>query len=153
MGVDDALAAGGAGGRVAEAVALGQSSAVSIRWRGTEKKRVEAALRRYPAESGMCAPLARLVFDVARQDDATATGVQIRPRGSARYILTKYPTKHVWHSHTLVRTRAHHIDALTGADGCAQGDYLAVHWEHPEALEALEVDVADVDPGVQHADE
>jgi hypothetical protein len=77
----------------------------------------------------------------------------VRPRGSARFIVTKFPTVQVWYSHTLVRTQAHHVDALTGVEGCAKEKYLELHWSYPEALEAVDVDVADVDAGVQNADE
>jgi len=101
----------------------------------------------------MCAPLARVVFEVAKPRDAAATGLQVRPRGPARYILTKHAMVPVWYSHTLVRTQAHHVDALTGVEGCIAGTYFDLHWRYPEALEAIEVNVADVDPGVQNVDE
>ena len=76
-----------------------------------------------------------------------------RPRGSAPYMLTKHPAVHVWHSHTLVRTRAHHVDALTGVAGCEQEKYLDAYFSYPEALAVVDVDVSTVDPGVQHVDE
>ena len=118
-----------------------------------DRRTIEAALKRFPAESGMCAPLARVVFAVAKPSDPAATGLQVRARGTARFILTKHPAVHVWHSHTLVRTKAHHVDALTGPAGCEVEEYLDVHWSHPEALEMLEVDVSAVDPGVQNVEE
>lgn len=128
-----------------------QSSAVGLPWRDEERTTIAAALRRFPADSGMCAPLARVVLRVARPGDPAATGLQVRPRcAAARYILPKHPRVSVWYSHTLVRTRAHHVDALTGADGCEQERYLDLHWRYPESLTTVAVDVDAVDPGVQH---
>lgn len=86
-------------------------------WKTDERDKINGALRRFSAESGKCAALARVVFSVAKRGDLAATGIQVRPRGSARYIQTKHPRVYYWHSHTLVRTRAHHVDALTGRTG------------------------------------
>lgn len=85
--------------------------------------------------------------------DPDATGLQIKPRVPARYILPKHPRVSAWYSHTLVRTLAHHVDALTGADGCEQASYLDTHWRYPEALVVAVVDVTTIDPGVQHGSE
>jgi hypothetical protein len=126
---------------------------MALSWRALQRGEIEAALRRFPAESGMCAALARVVWTVARPEDRDASGLQVRPRGAAPYILPRHPRVRVWHSHTLVRTREHHVDALTGVDGCEAGRYLESHWFHPEALQLAVVDVRAVDPGVQHDDE
>jgi len=125
---------------------------VSLSWHDPDKETIEQALRRFPAESGMCAPLARVVLSVARPIDAAATGLQVKPKTPARYILPKHPRVSVWYSHTLVRTREHHVDALTGAGGCEHDIYLQTHWNYPEALRLNSVDVNTVDAGVQHAE-
>lgn len=100
----------------------------------------------------MCAPLARIVLSVAKPDDPSATGLQVKPQSPARYILPKHSRVITWHSHTLVRTREHHVDALTGQAGCEQTVYLTTHWKYPEALEISVVDVESVDPGIQYVE-
>jgi hypothetical protein len=126
---------------------------MSLKWRAPQQARIEAGMRRFPAESGMCAPLARVVLAVAVEEDPLATGVQIKPRAPARYVNPRHSKVRFWYSHTLVCTRAHHVDALTGVEWCEQARYLEVHWRYPEELMVEAVDVAEVDPGVQHADE
>lgn len=122
---------------------------MGLPWRTADRKTLDEAFRRYPAESGKCAALARVVHAVARSRDWEATGLQIRARGAAPYICPKHPKVRVWFSHTLVRTREHHVDALTGPEGCQQGEYLSSYWYYPDVLTVVEVDVAAVDPGVQ----
>jgi hypothetical protein len=100
----------------------------------------------------MCAPLARVVLRVSTPLDPAASGVQIRPQTPARYVLPKHPRVRCWHSHTLIRTREHCVDALTGSSGCERSEYLRSFWHYPEALISIDVDVHTIDPGVQYAE-
>lgn len=124
---------------------------MSLDWALKATQTLEAAIRRFPVESGMCAPLARAVLAVAKPVDAEAKGLQVKPSRAARYILPRHPRVSVWYSHTLVSTRHHHVDALTGVPGCEATDYLQTHFAHPEALSLIDVDVDTVDPGAQNA--
>lgn len=125
---------------------------MGLPWKVQQRERVEEAMIRFPVDSGKCAALARAVIAVARVNDAEASGVQVNARKPARYILPKHPKVNFWHSHTLVRTLSHHVDALTGADGCVEASYLETHWNYPECLVMTDVDVDEIDPGVQDVD-
>lgn len=125
---------------------------MGLPWKLPQRRSVDEAMRRFPAESGKCAALARAVLKVARPLDADASGLQVLPRGSALFIVPRHPKVKVWYTHTLVRTRLHHVDALTGTDGCEQEAYLERHWQYPEGLELRVVDVDTVDPGIQNGD-
>ena len=109
-------------------------------------------MRRFPAESGKCAALARAVLLVAKPLDSEACGLQVVPKNSAVYILPKHPRIRCWYAHTLIRAVSHHVDALTGVEGCAKETYLEDHWNYPDALEIRPVDVATIDPGIQNVD-
>lgn len=126
---------------------------MGLPWLEQQRSEIEAAMRRFPAESGMCAPLARVVLTVARPGDPEAIGLQVQPRSAAPYILPKHAKVRCWYSHTLVRTQAHHVDALTGADGCEHQRYLEVHWQYPGELQFRDVDVFSVDAGIQNVEE
>jgi hypothetical protein len=41
------------------------------------------------------------------------------------------------------------VDAITGPDGYEPGCYLADFWKYPSALEVIEVDVFEIDPGIE----
>lgn len=55
----------------------------------------------------------------------------------------------MWASHTYVETHEHAVDALTGADGHEPAGYLAKYFRYAEVLETVDVDVYQVDPGIQ----
>lgn len=54
-----------------------------------------------------------------------------------------------WFSHTLVETRNHDVDALTGPEGHAAEAYLERYWHFHEQLDVREVDVETIDPGIE----
>jgi hypothetical protein len=122
---------------------------MSVAWEPAERAEVETAVARFPLQSGRCAALARAVASVGRRRDEKTRGKQIKPVGAARFVVPKEPLERQWYSHTFAETHAHAVDALTGADGCASGDYLATHWEFPTHLRVTELDLTTVDPGIQ----
>jgi len=63
--------------------------------------------------------------------------------------VPKHPHVPIWYSHTLVTTREHNIDAITGVDGYDANGYLEQYWEYHEALIVQSVDVDTVDPGIE----
>ncbi len=131
----------------------GMVTAMGLPWLIEQRSTIEDAMRRFPAESGKCAALARVVLGVAQPVDPDAMGIQVKPRTAAPYILPKNSRGRCWHSHTLVRTQAHHVDVLTGADGCEHQRYLEEYFQYPEALQLLSVDVLSVDVGIQNVEE
>jgi len=95
------------------------------------------------------AALAREIHRIARPRDPDTRGLLISPRGAARFVVPKHTPRPLWGSHTLTATVGHHVDALTGTGGTSANDYLEEHWEYPEHLNVQEVDVFEVDPGIQ----
>lgn len=122
---------------------------MSISWDGKQRAKIEDAIRKYPIESGLCAALARVVYEVAKPGDEAAHGEQIRPKGGERFVVPKHTARPLWATHTLVCTREHRVDVLTGAGGCEKDKYLASHWEYVDRLDVRPVDVHEVDPGIQ----
>lgn len=122
-----------------------------VPWTAEEQARIEAGIALHPVGSGRCAALARIVFAVGVDRDDATQGRQIVPTSAARYVVPKVSPTPRWGSHTFVDTHAHSVDALTGATGCPSSAYLPVHWEYPEALCIRDVEVQDVDPGIQEA--
>jgi hypothetical protein len=122
---------------------------VAIFWDADERSRIEDGIARYPAESGHCAALARIVYAVAQPRDERVRGLLVRPVTPARFLAVRAPLRKQWAAHTLVETQEHRVDALTGADGCPAHAYLAVHFLFPETLVVGEVDVSTIDPWIQ----
>lgn len=122
---------------------------MSLEWDAGETQSIESAIRQHPVDSGRCAALARRVYTVAQSRDADTHGLQVRPKKPARFVVPRIDSPPRWSSHTLVSTRAHAVDALTGTPGCLLDDYLAQHWEYPDQLTTHDVDPFDVDPGIQ----
>lgn len=52
-----------------------------------------------------------------------------------RYVAAKHPAGARWFHHVTTHVLAQRVDALTGPDGTPASDYLAVYFEHPEALQ------------------
>ncbi len=122
---------------------------MAVEWTSDEREEVEAAMGRFPAESGYCAALARVVHRVGRARDEASRGLQVRPKAPARFVQPKRQLPSVWYSHTFVETHAHAVDALTGVDGYESTRYLIEFWRFPDALEIIDVDVEFVDPAIQ----
>jgi len=122
---------------------------MTIAWEADERSRIEDGIARYPAESGHCAALARIVYAVAQPRDERARGLLVRPVTAARFLAVRAPLRKPWAAHTLVETQEHRVDALTGADGCPAHAYLTDHFLFPEALVISEVDVTRIDPWIQ----
>lgn len=123
-------------------------------WTPEERSTVEQALTRYPATSGHCAALARVVHKVGIQRDEKTRGRQVRPKvlGTTprpRWIIPKHPSVPKWASHTYVETHEHAVDALTGVDGYEPSEYLEQHFSYAGWLEIVDVDVFQVDPGIE----
>lgn len=122
---------------------------MAIPWNDTNRLSVAQAIADHPIDSGRCAALARRVLAVANPGDPAARGVQLKPRAPARYLVPKHPDVPYWCSHTLVETREHDVDAITGPDGHRADAYLESFWHFPDRIEARTVDVATIDPGIE----
>lgn len=122
---------------------------MAIPWNDTNRLSVAQAIADHPIDSGRCAALARRVLAVANPGDPAARGVQLKPRAPARYLVPKHPHVPYWCSHTLVETREHDVDAITGPDGHRADAYLESFWHFPDRIEARTVDVATIDPGIE----
>lgn len=122
---------------------------MSLEWDAGETQGIENAIQEHPVDSGRCAALARRVYMIARPSDPHAHGFQVRAKKPARFVVPKLDSPPRWSSHTLVGTRGHAVDALTGAPGCPLDGYLAQHWEYPDQLITEGVDPFSVDPGIQ----
>ena len=126
---------------------------MALDWESTETTALGIAMGNHPIESGRCAALARRVMEVATPRDSGAHGLQVRPRSSARFVVPKHTPKPRWNSHTLVSTRSHCVDALSGIPGCPDTEYLATHWEYPDQHVTSKVDVYEIDPGIEDGHE
>jgi hypothetical protein len=122
---------------------------VGLKWSAIEQGEIERGIARHPVESGRCAALARVVYAVAQPGDPDAGGLQVLPKSAARFVVPKHDPKPRWGSHTLVETRRHCVDALTGASGTLTGTYLSEHWEYVEHIHMVSVDVFAVDVGIE----
>jgi len=122
---------------------------VAIPWKKAQFRAVDEGMKKHPLKSGRCAALARIVHRVAITTDPSTHGIQLRPRGAARFLVPKYPHVPTWYSHTLVTTHQHNIDAITGASGHAASEYLEHYWNHHHDISVQQVDVATVDPGIE----
>lgn len=125
---------------------------VAIPWKKTQRRAVEDGLKKHPISSGRCAALARIIQRVAVATDPDTHGIQLCPRGAARYLVPKHPHVPLWRSHTLVTTHQHNIDAITGAPGHAAREYLEYYWEYHEVIDVQRVDVNVIDPGIEGDD-
>jgi hypothetical protein len=103
---------------------------------------VERALGENPIESARCAEAARAVLPIARERSEGAEAVVILPR-VGRFVVPRNvtPTPR-WFHHVSVIVEAHHVDALTGPDGCPAPEYLARHFLYPTYLREDSVDLA-----------
>ena len=119
--------------------------AVTIPWTSHQLQRVAAVLQQHPAASGRCAEAARDVLPIVRERDADARGRKVVPRNPfAPFIVPlNVPGAGRWRHHVTVETEDHYIDALTGPDGSAVEGYLAAHWQYPDALVLIDVDLTD----------
>lgn len=122
---------------------------VGIDWTEEEREAVEQGLRTHPMASGRCTALARIVYAVAKPRDPGARGIHLKPREAARWLVPKKSGVPYWHTHTFVETQEHSVDAVTGQDGYPARTYVADHWHFHESLDAREIDVATIDPGIQ----
>lgn len=122
---------------------------MAIDWDEKRRALISTAMARFPVSSGRCAALARVVFEASKDDDPDTEGLQVVPRNAARYVVPKHPEKPRWFSHTLVQTKLHRVDALTGVDGCPAPGYLERHWEYPDALDLKRVDLYAIDPDIE----
>lgn len=122
---------------------------MAIDWTPDEQQAVDAGMRRFTAETGMCAALARIVFAEGERRDPCTAAMQIHPKSPARFIVPKSSHVRFWHSHTYVETHAHAVDALTGTFGCESASYLGEHWRYPTQLDVVVVDVVGVDAGIE----
>lgn len=122
---------------------------MAVGWTDAERAEVEQGLLTHPIESGRCAALARLIAQVAIAGGREVSGHQVRPV-AGRYVVPKHPNPPQWASHTFAGTEAHAVDVLTSSTGTLRDRYLAQHWEHPEYLALVDVDLEEVDRGIQH---
>jgi hypothetical protein len=128
---------------------------MAVVWLPDESQEVDAALAAHPADSGRCAALARRIAAVGVRRDPATIGVQIKPCGSARFIVSsKEPRRH-WHQHVVVETHAHRVDALTGSTGWTPtSTYLREHFSYPEFIrETRGVDLSAIDLGIQREEQ
>jgi hypothetical protein len=122
---------------------------VTLEWTPEERTQVEAGIARYPAESGRCAALARIIYRLALPKDKQTRGIQLSGAHQARWLILKRDRPRQWKTHTLVETARHDADALTGPDGCPTEQYLERHFQFPEAIAVRDVDVFTVDPWIE----
>ena len=108
-------------------------------------------MEEHPAQSGRCAALARRTYPVAcKEDPQRPQGIHLKPRGGARYIIALAGAGIYWASHTLVETRQHALDALTGPDGFPVEEYLKNYFEYSDCIQYIGgVDLHAIDPGIQ----
>lgn len=127
-------------------------SVVPIDWTLQERAEVEAGISKYPAESGHCAALARIIHRLGKAKDERTRGIQLHAfdKGHPRpWLILKRDRPRIWASHTLVETVEHRADALTGADGCPSEQYLEQHFQFHELIQVREVDVFTVDTWIE----
>jgi hypothetical protein len=124
---------------------------MTLTWTPENLQKLQTAMAQYPASSGQCTALARQVYRVACEEDPQKPqGVHLKPKGSARYIVALAGRGIYWASHTLIETRQHALDALTGPPGFPAGAYLGAHFENPDHIQTLHgVDLDAIDPGIQ----
>lgn len=124
-----------------------------LHWTPEQQQDLQEAMASYPATSGHCSALARRAFAIAHQADASTTrGVQLTPRGGARYLVARQGGGIYWYSHTLVETRDHDLDALTGPPGHDANTYLDHYFESVDLIEVrTDVDLTSIDPGLQQS--
>ncbi|MBK9260656.1 MAG: hypothetical protein IPM54_12645 [Polyangiaceae bacterium] len=122
---------------------------MAIPWTKDERNDVEQGIAKHPIESGRCAALARVIYKIAKPGDPDTYGVQLRPQRGARYLVPIEPNVPYWHSHTLVATHDHNVDAVTGADGYHAKEYLERYWHFHQMLTVEMVDVETIDVGIE----
>lgn len=127
---------------------------MAIHWTDEERTKIEDGISRHGIRTGRCAALARIVHPIARQQDPDACAIRLRPLKGAIHLVPKVSHIPYWHEHVYVETRAHAVDAITGADGYAPSNtYVNDHWEFAESMRVEKVDPTTVDPGIQDVDE
>ena len=99
-----------------------------IDWSEPQRERVQAALEEHPARSNRCAQAAQSILPVAQEVDGDAEAFVIEPT-TAIYVSAKGFSR--WFHHVTVRATRHYVDALTGADGHAEGTYLETYFDFP----------------------
>jgi hypothetical protein len=113
-----------------------------LTWPPPDDETLRVAMAAHPAEKNLCVELARVVLGVACKHDAAAGALQVLPKGPrARFVIPRRPLPRSWSMHVLTETRAHGVDALTGAPGCERERYLETHWEHVAWLQVVPVDL------------
>lgn len=110
-----------------------------IRWSRVQLQQVSALIDAHPVRSGECADLARRILPVARERDAAAAGMVIRPLPDHGIYVVPRVGGTRWRHHVTVAAENHCVDALTGAPGTPRGDYLEQHWSYAEEL-SMELD-------------
>lgn len=122
-----------------------------IRWNTRQLREVQAALNKFHAGSSKCAAAARTILPLARELDANAQGIHLRPKDAAPYLLTRSGSRKFFH-HVVVDVTKHRVDALTGPPGHPSNSYLSAYFQHPDGIAEFPVDVNTIDPGIQSDD-
>lgn len=106
---------------------------MSIAWSKQQRRRVNAAIRAYPVDSGECLALARRLHTTAREVDNDAGVLHITPPPPERRIrpVGDLPS---WAYHVTTTASAHCVDALTRAEGVPEEGYFVQFFESPETL-------------------
>jgi hypothetical protein len=106
---------------------------MSIPWKPEQAAKVGAVLERHPAKSNECELAAAAIVPIAREVDASARAILIKPAGRARYLCTRVSLEGAWwRHHVTTEVVHHHVDSLTGVPGTPIGDYFAEHYKYPE---------------------
>ena len=110
---------------------------MSLPWSNRDREAVERILSVNPPPTNLCEEVATQIVGVARRAgwDGRRRRVEIvEGFVAAQYVLPKRWPGLGWQYHVLAETRAHGVDAITGADGHPIGSYLQDLWEHADCL-------------------
>lgn len=119
---------------------------MSVRWR-PKKHRGSAheILEKYHQKSGLCVTAAVKIHPIAEHQDKAATCMYLRAHPKHGLRIIPVPSMGcAWDHHALVALDRHYVDALTGADGTPEEDYLKQHFQHPESVVVRPITVAEL---------
>jgi hypothetical protein len=124
-------------------VSHGSGSVMPIDWSSQQRRRVEAVLAEYPFASGRCVDAARNLLPTALERDAQARPWKLLPCEGWFVVPRRSLGGQRWRFHVSVKVAHHFVDALTGVDGTVKEMYLDSHWQYPESLEWVDVNLTD----------
>ena len=106
-----------------------------IPWTIAQRQAVTGTLQKYPPASNHCEEAADEILPVAREQDAKARVMRIKPKGRAPFVVPKFNLARPWFEHFTTEVVVHYVDALTGPEGTMVDDYLQSHWKYPDCLD------------------